>query len=438
MRKCSALLVALLAIALSLSLQAAAPAVAAGPSAAPASPAVAAKAAPGRVFGEILGARGAGSPRVKLTWFTRDWKRLGARSFIGGGYSMSLPAGVYRLQFTDLRPTYDVKRYAPADALVRVTAGGNTFRTVRMRAGAAIGGTVKAGGKVAPYAKVVAATADERSFSTVADRRGNFALGGLPAASYSVFTYDKRAQWTGRSTYLRNLKGGTYRPLAINLPTRAGSLFVNLKTGSTPFRGAAYPTVVSRVTGQFWTAKASRGGVTFRGLAPGRYRIQLPWLGNYLPVTVNLRPVVRAGRLSFATVRVNRRGAWVTGTAVDANRPENVLEGARVRLYDASGAVRDETKTNANGRFVLDGQLTTQQGMRVVIGPGQYSEYLGEGVSYCKYRSTTTDGFEVTTGREAALGSIGVDHLADDDQDGEQCHTPAPAPAPTSTQGATR
>ncbi|WP_205473992.1 carboxypeptidase-like regulatory domain-containing protein [Nocardioides sp. SYSU D00038] len=385
-----------------------------------------AQAAVGRVRGTVTGG-GDDSPPASVAWFRLDWTYLGKRRVTGGGYSLALPPGTYRLQFTDRRPAYDVRKLAPRDVTVTVTAGATTIRNVRMPRGAAIGGTVRAGGKVAPGARVVAANADRRSFETTADRSGSYALAGLPAGTYSVFTYDRKRTWVGRSTFLRRLKPGRYKRVDVRLGIKAGRLVLDLYAGSTPYPGTTWVTLVSRRSGQFWTQRMVGGTTTVRGLHPGGYDVVADGVGSYLGGTLPVTGRVRKGRVAFGTARLTRLGATVTGTVVDANRPGTGLAGAQVRLRDASGATLQTATTRSDGGFTLGGQLTTRSDLSVVVGPGPYSPYLGQGVSYCKYGSATRSGVAVVTGRATALGTVALPHLPDAQQDGAQCHTPPPA-----------
>lgn len=404
----------------------------AAPSAATAASSAALADQTGKVRGEILGPGGS-QPDVRLTWFTEDYEFLGSRRTPGGAYSLTLPVGSYRLQFTDVRPTYDVKRFQPTDVAVEVTAAQTTTKTVRMTPGAAIGGTVRAGAKVAKGARVVVALADERTFSTTADKRGRYALGGIPSGKgYSVFTYDRARTWVAKSTYLRKLVAGTYTAVSPTLRTAGGTLLVDLYTGDGAYDGDPVSvTAVSRTTGQFWVARTRNGSVTFQGLFPGRYRLVVPGLDDYLPAEVNPAVRVRSKRTAFTDATLAVRGASVTGRVVDANRRAATLGRASVRLLDADGDVLDTTTAATDGTFLLDGQLTTQSGLTVVVGPDPNNPYLGQGTSYCRYAEATTAPFGVTTGDQTVLGDVALPHLPDAQQDGEQCHTPAPTPRET-------
>jgi hypothetical protein len=384
-----------------------------------------AEAATGRVRGTVSGEKGDGAPTVKVTWFTEDWTYLGARKARGGGYSLVLDPGTYHLQFTDLRPAYDVEKYYPADLTVTVTDAATTVKNVTMHQGAAIGGTVRAGGKVGAGARVVAANKEGNSFETTTNGQGQYALGGLPPSSYSVFTYDKRKAWVGKSRYLPRLESGVFKSANVSLTKRAGRFVVDLYAGDQPYPGIAFVTAVSRDNGQFWTEKASHGTVTFAGLYPGKYTLVIPGAGSYLGGTLKVKGKVRSGKTAFGSVRLTQRGASVSGTVVDANDPSFPLSGAQVLLLDGTGKTLGTVTSGADGSFVLGGQLTSRSDLRVVAGPRSDSPYLGAGTRYCKYGQADVP-VAVTTGQVAQLGAVALPHLPDAQQDGAQCYTPAP------------
>ncbi|WP_121258348.1 MSCRAMM family protein [Nocardioides ferulae] len=369
---------------------------------------------PGKVQGAITGAQ-RGAPRVRMTWFTADWRYLGTRKQLGGVYSVSLPAGGYWLQFTDLRPSYDVTKYAPTDVFVRVRAGDVTIKHVRMQPGAAITGTVLADGRPASKARVVAASTDERSFETRADGRGRFAIGGLPAGSYSVFGYDRAATWVGPSSWVPKLEAGHVVNTSLRMSKRAGSLLVNLLTPRGQLRQSVFVTAVSRRTGQYWVTKARGGTARFTGLAPGRYRMVVPgagiWLGREGAVE---KGRVTPRRPAFGNFRLTRRGGWLTGRVVDELDPTVVMKRAEVRLFDGYGTVLDRTSTDDDGRFTLDGQLTSQQGLTVVVDPLADAGGWMLGKFWCQFESTALDDLAVTTGRQTELGDVVLPHVIDE------------------------
>jgi hypothetical protein len=388
---------------------------------APALVAAPAQAATGRVRGTISGPKGDGPPKVTVTWFTESWGYLGSRKARGGGYSLVLEPGTYRLQFTDLRPAYDVGKYYPADVTVTVTEAATTVKNVKLRVGASIGGVVEAGGKPAAGARVVAANKDRSSFETTANGRGEYALGGLPPGSYSVFTYDKRKRFVGRSSYLPRLKAGKFKKANIRLTERAGRLVVDLYAGDQPYPGIAYVTAVSRKNGQFWTEKAAHGTVTFAGLYRGAYDMVIPGAGGYLGGTVRIAGRVKPGKTSFGTLRLTQRGATITGTVVDEAGPSPPLKDALVVVYDGAGAELARATTGADGTFVVGGELTTRADLSVVVGPGGANPPYLTGVHYCRFVTTTRAGVAVTTGQATALGTIALPHAPNAGDEDPSC-----------------
>jgi len=376
---------------------------------APALVAAPATAASGRVRGAVVGP--GVTPKLEVTWFTTDWTYLGARKFKGGAYSIELPAGTYRLQFTDQRPAYDTDKYAPTDVTVTVTEGATALKNVRMRTGASIGGTARVKGRPAPGARIVAANTDRNSFETTADKTGAFALGGLPPGDYSVFTYDRRKTWVGKSTYLPRLKSGRYRPVRIDLPVRAGRFVVDLYAGTSAYPGTAFVTAVSRKTGQFWTEKVSGGTVTFRGLYPGSYDLVVPYAGDYLGATVPVTGRVKAGRASFGTARLTERGGAVGGAVVDGSDPGRTLSPVTVTLYDGTGAQLAQTTTASDGTFRVGGALPSSAGLSVVVQPAGVNPPYLQSSSYCRFGSLTVPGVAVTAGATTSLGQLALPRL---------------------------
>lgn len=320
----------------------------------------------GKVRGNVFGRTGGAPLKLKMLVFKGDWTYLSTRNVFGGAYSISLPAGNYHLQLVDRRPSYDVGKFAPTDVFVKVRGNTTSVRNVRMRKGAAITGTVFAGGRPGAKARVVAANPSEQSFETVADDKGRFALGGLPAGNYSVFTYDRRKVFVARSSYVPRLGAGEFADVRISLPKRAGGLLVDLYAGGKPLQGTGFATAISRRTGQFWTARIRRGSASFQGLFPGRYRIVVPDVGRWIGRTGSVRNgVVRPGRTAFGSFRLTQKGGAFTGRIVreDGGMP---MQGATVRLFDESGAMVSETTTSTTGYFLVGGRLRPQSGMTLV------------------------------------------------------------------------
>ena len=360
------------------------------------------------------------NPKVKVLWFTKDWGYLGTAAADGGTYYLpGLEPGTYRLQFVDQRPSYDVDKYAPTDTKVTVRDGHTTRKNVTMTEGAFITGTIKAHGRVARHAKVVAANTEEQSFTTTADKRGRFAVGGLPASGYSLFGYDPTYTWAGRSTWAGNLTPGASSNIAINLTKRAGSLRVALFTRADGRRRAvsAHPvvTAVSKKTGQFWSIKVKHGSANFRGLFPGKYKLVANGFGVWFGKTAAVRGAsVRANRGAIGTFTYTKRGGWVTGTIVDGSattyplRPDDGAPGAAITLVDDTGVVLAGTTSDDSGHFKLSGRLTTRSGLTILVDPDTSSGGYMTGAERCEFDDASRSGIAITIGRETDAGSVVV------------------------------
>ena len=381
---------------------------------APGAPAPPANAADtGKVRGAIYAGKSL-AERIQVTWFDSDWHYLGKRKLSRGVFSLRLRTGSYWLQFTDLRPTYDVKRYAPTNVRVTVSSGRTATKSVHMHRGAAITGVVKAGGRPAGGARIVAAKTDEQSFTVNANSQGQFALGGLPAGSYSVFSYDRSKRWVGKSLWVAGMKLGQLRNVTPTMNVRAGTLLVDLYNGAgNSLSGKAYVTAVSRSSGQFWTAKMSGGSVTFAGLYPGRYKLVVPdvgpWFGRTGAVTGGQ---VRSGRPAFGSFKLTKRGAWITGTVVDASATGRVLGGAVVSAWSTDGSKLGEATSDDDGNFTISGPIHSQSDVTLVVDHGPYSDYLGEEPNRCQYVRTEHGGYPITENQENFVDLVPIDRMA--------------------------
>ncbi|MEI5671835.1 MULTISPECIES: MSCRAMM family protein [unclassified Nocardioides] len=358
-------------------------------------------------------------PRLRLKWFTRDWTYLGEKRVSGDIYTLSLAPGTYHLQFVDQRPSYDVTKYAPADVTVTIR-NRSVQKDVRMRRGAAITGTVRTGGVVGKGARVVAANTYEQSYETKANDKGQFAIGGLPTGKYSVFTYDRRGTYVDKSTYVGRLKQGRAKNVGIRLRKKGGSLLVDLFRGDgSRATGKFAVTAVSKKTGQWWTATARGGKVTFRGLYPGRYTLVAPGNGDWLARTGPIAGAnVRPGRADLASrFTWTKRGAWVTGRVVDGKSGQ-ALGKVTVTLYSSGGQALATTTSGSTGLFKLSGQLTTSSNLTLQVRPGGPNPpYLTTGKLYCKFDQRNYAVARITTSRQYDARSVAIPRSASQDSD---------------------
>lgn len=384
----------------------------------------------GRVVGEVLVP---GNVKLKVRWFDKNWNFLGSRKVNGTIYSLRLAPGTYYLQFTDERPAYNVDKYAPTDVRVRVKSGRKVQKNVRMKPGAAITGTVRAGGKPLGGAKVVAANANEQSFSTKANDKGQFAIGGLPDGSYSVFTYDRRKTWVDKSTYVQGLRSTQKRNIGIVLRKKAGKLLVDLRAGGQRVKETVFVTAISKSSGQFWTVKAKRGEASFKGLYPGKYRMVAPGVGNYLPQEGAIKGAnVKQGRADLASSFTwKKQAASVQGYVVDAEHPERSLEHARVRLFAKDGSLIGSAVSDSSGQFFIGGQLVTQSGVTLVVDPdpAQGSTYLGQAPYRCQFGTAELTGLDLQAGITLQTGDLLLPYLPVEEQESYPNNDPNCVPA---------
>lgn len=363
----------------------------------------------GIVRGDIIGK---GASKVDVLWFDQSWNYLGHK-VTRDSYSLTLPAGTYRLQLVDQRPSYDVHKYAPTDITITVRANALTSRNVRLQKGAFITGTVRNGQKKpAAGARVVAANRAENSFTTTANKKGQFAVGGLPRGTYSVFTWDRKKRWVAKSTYAGSVRPGRGKDVTIRLTKPAGSMTAYLFTPSGLLSGTTSVTVTSKATGQWWTATAKHGTASFRGLYPGRYRLKFDGLGVWLPTTLTVAKAnVHPKRSTYGSVRLTKRGGWVTGTVVDnaeAATPPRGIADVSVRLQTSSGNELATTTTDANGNFDLSGPLTTSSGLTIVVTPQNGADSWGQGQQWCMFTTGSRSSVSVTTGKQTAVGQVSL------------------------------
>jgi hypothetical protein len=370
------------------------------------------------VYGAIKCPKQSTCPKMKVLWFDKGWGYLGTARTNGGGYSIRLAPGTYHLQFVDQRPAYDTSKYAPTD--IGVTVGNhNVSKRVTMKPGGAITGVARAGGKALRSARIVAANRSEQSFTTTANKKGQFAVGGLPAGKYCLFTYDKAKKYVGKCTWVGGLDFGQVKNAPVKLTKRAGSLTVLLDTKDGGKAPRSTVTVTSRSTGQWWTTRVRGGQAMLRGLYPGRYTIKYDGAGMWFTQSGTVRGAnVRASRPAFGDFTLTKRGGWLTGTVVDSSQTGRTLAGAVVQAWSGDGAKLGEATSNEDGYFRINGQIHTQPGVTIVVQPGPYTDYLGTEPYRCQYVRTEHPGYSVTENQENFLDLVAIDRLSPQTKNG--------------------
>ncbi|HEY1133636.1 MAG TPA: carboxypeptidase-like regulatory domain-containing protein [Nocardioides sp.] len=393
-------------------------------------------AAKGRLVGAIRVGGSLYGGSVKVTVFDMNWKVLGATT-VRSTYQLSVAPGSYRIQVTDTRPIYDTNRFAPTDLTATVRSAQTIQRDASMRRGASITGTVRTNGAIGSGARVVAANPYGQSFETIANRQGQFAIGGLPTANYSIFTYDARGQWADSSTFLRNRKVGTNTNVGINLKRRAGSLVVNIVGGGQQIPGNGYVTARNKATGQWYVARASNGNVSFSGVMPGPYELVVPDMGNFLGRTGNLPGGrhVPAGNVLFSAFELVQRGGSVAGYVVDTRVQDRFLPGVQVQLYNKYGTLVGSTWSTPTGRFLIQGPLRTDTGYKIVLSRpnGGWITFGPGGNDTCQYGTFTSSAFSINVGQTRTVGNLPLTAIGHPQN--PQCipQTTSPTASPTTS-----
>jgi hypothetical protein len=389
-----------------------------------------AEAAGAQVYGRVTDAS-TGSPvsTVKVLLFDANWSFIRRVKVKGNGiYQLVTPGpGSYHLQFVDGRPAYNTKAYA-ARLDVRVRVGSRPVqKNVRMKRGGAIGGVVKVNGKRAANAHLRAVSNGGQVIEVDANKKGEYALGGLAKGDYRVFAYDARNRRVGKSKLIRSVKLRTFRQASFNLRTKPGAIRGFLTLGGTRARGITYVTAVNKKTGEYWVKKVAAGNISLRGLTPGPYRLQVPDTGGYFGGSFNIGSV-RAGGKRNVTIDLGTRGGTFTGQAVDKNGVG--IPNISVRMSDAQGRTLAERPTNQDGTFVIGGTARQQGGVTVTVFP--YSTIQGH-----TYQAWTSSVLTLFNNQDQSLGRITLQREPDPVTPAPTATTPAPTatttPAPTAS-----
>ncbi|MBD8607571.1 hypothetical protein IFT73_11940 [Aeromicrobium sp. CFBP 8757] len=385
-----------------------------------------AQAAGPQVYGRVTDAS-TGSPvsTVRVLLFDANWTYLKRVKVRGNGIYQLVPPGPgnYHLQFVDGRPAYNTKAYAARlDVRVRVGSG-PVQKNVRMKRGGAIGGVVKVRGKRAAKAHIRAVSNGGQVIEVDANKKGEYALGGLAKDDYRVFAYDARNRRVGKSKLIRSVKLRTFRQASFNLTTKPGAIRGFLTLGGARARGVTYVTAVNKKSGEYWVKKVSAGNISLRGLTPGPYRLQVPDTNGYFGGSFTIGSV-RAGGKRNVTIDLGTRGGTFTGQAVDKNGVG--IPNISVRMTDAQGRVLDERPTNQDGTFAIGGTARQQGGVTVVVFP--YSTIQGH-----TYQAWTSSVLTLFNNQDLSLGRITLQREPDPVTPTTTAPTtPAPTtPAPT-------
>lgn len=321
------------------------------------------------IFGSILDAetnRPISNITVRL--FTDDFTYIKDTTGKSGIYSFTSPGpGTYRLQFVDARPAYDVKAYAPKlDVPITVDESGSAEKAIKLKRGGSIYGSVKVRGKVAGGASLRAFSDHGHVVSVKADKKGNYALGGLANDNYRVFAHDPKNNWVGSSRLVRSVRSKTFKKASFNLRTKAASFTGGfLKTGGSRAQGTPTVTLVNTSTGDYWVQTIKGGALNLRGLTSGTYTLKVPTTRGYFGGSFALGRL-RSGQNRFASVNLSERSGYLVGKVVNS-KTGLPLKNIGVRLVDANGATLDEMPTDTAGAFRLGDGQAEQTGVKIIV-----------------------------------------------------------------------
>lgn len=232
----------------------------------------------------------------------------------------------------------------------------------------------------------------------------------------------------GKSTYVKWVKSNTSRKANVKLTRKAGGLSVDLYPMSS-FRGKRlWVTATNRSTGQWYTAAASSGVVSFAGLMPGSYKLTVPGAGDRIGRT-GLVGTVRSGRVTFSSMSLTKRGAWITGTVVDSVEGHGV-KGATVTVRDARGTVLGSARTNSKGAYKVGGSWTSQKSLTVTVTAAHgWLDCPDPDRGAVRYGSSSRTGISVVTGRGTSVATISMRRGSVSAT--KLCVEPKPTPVPT-------
>ena len=94
----------------------------------------------------------------------------------------------------------------------------------------------------------------------------------------------------------------------------------------------------------------------------------------------------------------------------------NSMTNALNRLFDAAGHEVASASSDTDGNFVLKGQLATQDGMTIVVGPKPGSGGWMQGQMWCKFTDGTDGPFGLQSGEETFVGDLQLPRSDDPDQ----------------------
>ena len=299
---------------------------------------------------------------VVLRWYDDHGLLLGSKRIRSTHYSLSLPAGGYRLEVEDERATHDPMRHCDGEATVQIQPGQTTTQDLTLTRGAIVSGVVRRGDRPVRFAHVHLADSRGGRREIRADGNGRFNVTGLRRGRWSLVASDSRQRWHSSPLHV-HATPGTPGLAEIELDTAAASLLLTVFADGRSASARAV-TAVHRGTGRCYTTTLHDGVAGFPGLIPGYYTVVVASSPGVLGQSLDLgllAPTVMGAREIHLDPSVRIIGRVRQGT---------VHYAATVTLLDATGRELERVRTDQAGRFELGRGLFCGRGLTVVASSG--------------------------------------------------------------------
>lgn len=292
-----------------------------------------------------------------------------------GKYSISLPAGSYRVQVgnyllngpAEFLQTYVGNTVRSPDAkLVKVTSGKAVTANIKPVAGATVRGKVVDSKNRPVKGAHVSASNNTRAgyASATTDAKGNYELRGLATGKVTVWATHKNASGTVTVTAKQ---GSSKKAKTVKIKSaKQGTITAtvkNLKVGDTIW---LYDT---KAKYSFQIATAEKKTVKIKQkIAPGTYRVVVGGTNKASKaVTVRAKKTAKAGTLKAPSKRTK-----IYGTVKGSNG--KVLAGATVWASDSYGTWAGSATASKKGKYTITGAVSGKYTVSVVDSKAKNAE----------------------------------------------------------------
>lgn len=292
-----------------------------------------------------------------------------------GKYSISLPAGSYRVQVSNYLlsgPAEFLETYAggtvrsPDATLVKVASGKAVTANIKPVAGATVRGKVVDSKNRPVKGAYVSASNNTRAgfASATTDAKGNYELRGLATGKVTVWAGHKNANGTVTATAKQ---GSSKKAKTVKIKSaKQGTITAtvkNLKVGDTIW---LYDT---KAKYSFQIATAEKKTVKIKQkIAPGTYRVVVGGTNKASKaVTVRAKKTAKAGTLKAPSKRTK-----IYGTVKGSNG--KVLAGATVWASDSYGTWFGSAVSSKKGKYTITGAVSGKYTVSVVDNKAKNAE----------------------------------------------------------------